>query len=726
MADRLKGITIEIGGDTTGLSKALKGVDSQIKTTKNELKDVEKLLKLDPHNTELLAQKQKLLKQAIGETKDRLDTLHKAEKQLKDNGVDKNSDQFQALRREIISTEQNMTSLGKESKETNKQIKNGGKTAEEVKASWEKFGSAVATGAKALASATAAVGAAGVAVGGALAGATRQGAEYADNLLTQAQVTGISTEKLQEYAYAANLVDVNVETITGSMRKNIKAMSEAASGTGKYAETYKKLGVSVTNADGSLRDSEEVYWEVIDALGQVDNETERDALAMELLGKSAQDLNPLINAGSQALTEYGKQAKDAGYILSDDSLSAFGAFDDQMQKLSLGTNAAKNALGTVLLPMLTTLAGEGVDLLGEFTSGITGANGDISKMGEVIADILPKVVQMVLDNLPMLVDTVKDILGAVLGVLIDNLPEIVDAALDIVLMIVDVLLENLDKLIDAAIEIILALADGLIEALPKLIPAVIQAVFTIVDKLTEPNTLTKLIMAGFQLLMAVIDGIFKALPQIVGAVLKIAGNLRETFMNLDWSGIWDGIVDAAKKVWEGIKQVFGKVGEFFGNTFKSAWEKVTKVFSVAGKIFTDIKDGIVNAFKKVVNGLITGINNVISKPFEGINSALNKIRDINILGATPFKGLPTITAPKIPMLASGGVMTSGSAIVGEAGAELLTVENGRAIVQPLTNNNFSAPISINVYGAEGQNVNQLAEAVADRIQMFVERKANAY
>lgn len=726
MSDKIRGITIEIGGDTTGLQKALKGVNSEIKSTQSQLKDVEKLLKLDPHNTELLAQKQKLLKQEISETKTKLDTLNAAEKKLKENGVDKNSDQFMALRREIINTSTNMNSLEKESKETAKQIKNGGKTAEEVKESWSKFGNAVAGGAKALASAAAAAGAAAAATAGVLAKATRDTANYADELMTQSKVTGVSTDSLQKYAYAAELADVSVETITGALTKSTRAMASAKSGSGSAAAAYQKLGISVTKANGELRDNEEVFWETIDALGKIDNETERDALAMEILGKSAQDLNPLIEMGAERFNELGKEAEAAGYVMSEDSLESFGDFDDQMQKLTAGTTAAKNALGTLLLPVLGELAGEGTGLLATFTNAVNDTGGDISAFGTVIETVLPQILQLIIDHIPEILELAVSVLESVAGALIDNLPSLLTSVIDILLGIVDTLIDNLDKIIDAAIEIIMALADGLIIALPRLIPAVIDMVYTIVEKLTEPETLMKLIKAAWDIIVALAKGLIQAFPRIVEAVGNITGNLRELFTKIDWSGIWDGIVNAAKKVWEGVKQVFGKVGEFFGNTFKSAWEKVTKVFSIAGNIFTDIKDGIVTAFKKIVNGLIGGINKVISKPFDAINNALQKIRDINILGAQPFKNLSTVSVPQIPMLASGGIVSGGSAIVGEAGPELLTVQNGRAVVQPLTTNNYSAPVSINVYGAAGQDVGELADQVADRIQTFIARKEAAF
>lgn len=168
-----------------------------------------------------------------------------------------------------------------------------------------------------------------------------EGAAYADTVLTESTVTGIATDKLQEYMYAAELVDVSTDTLTKSMAKQIKSMKSAADGSKSMVDAYDQLGVSVTNADGSLRDSDEVYWEIIDALGKVENETERDAIAMTVLGKSAQELNPLIEAGAERMNELGEEAHKAGYVVSDDMLNAYGALDDQLQYLSVGCTAAK-------------------------------------------------------------------------------------------------------------------------------------------------------------------------------------------------------------------------------------------------------------------------------------------------------------------------------------------------------------------------------------------------
>lgn len=127
-----------------------------------------------------------------------------------------------------------------------------------------------------------------------------------------------------------------------------------------------------------------------------------------------------------------------------------------------------------------------------------------------------------------------------------------------------------------------------------------------------------------------------------------------------FSGLWEGMKTGAKMAWEGIKSVFSTTADFFRNTFEGAWKAVKAVFSVGGKIFDGIKDGIVNAFRTVVNAIITGINKVVAVPFNKINEALKKIKNVEILGITPFKNkITTINVPQIPLFEQGGYPTSG-------------------------------------------------------------------
>lgn len=174
----------------------------------------------------------------------------------------------------------------------------------------------------------------------------------ADELLTMSAKTGLTVEQLQGMEYASRFVDVELETMTGSMAKLTKTMDAARGGTGAAADAYKTLGVEVTNQDGSLRDSQTVWQEAISALGGVTNETERNALAFQIFGKSAMELNPLIVAGGDALNKYAQEAKDLGITMSQENVDALGQFDDSMQKLQGSLIGARNSVAVALLPAL--------------------------------------------------------------------------------------------------------------------------------------------------------------------------------------------------------------------------------------------------------------------------------------------------------------------------------------------------------------------------------------
>lgn len=148
-----------------------------------------------------------------------------------------------------------------------------------------------------------------------------------------------------------------------------------------------------------------------------------------------------------------------------------------------------------------------------------------------------------------------------------------------------------------------------------------------------------------------------------------------------FSNAWKSLKKGAADAWEGIKNVFKPIAEWFRNIFSKAWQKVKDVFSTGGKIFSGIKEGIVSAFKSVVNAIIGGINKVISLPFNAINKVLNKIRNISILGISPFSGLwgqDPLKVPQIPLLAKGGILRKGQ--IG------LLEGSGTEAVVPLENN----------------------------------------
>lgn len=242
----------------------------------------------------------------------------------------------------------------------------------------------------ALAGGFAAVAAAIVKAEKAMISMTKESAAFADNIITLSMQTGQSTQQLQEFAYASELIDVSVDTLQGSLTKLTNNMQDTMNGTGNAKASFEALGVSVTNADGSMRSANDVFYETIDALGKVKNETERDAMSMDIFGRSAQDLNPLIIQGSKTLKAYADEAHNMGYVLDDDALSALGAVDDAYQRLQKTQEGVKNQLAVEFAPYLeefygdvTTMVKDGGKAIKD--SGIVDAFGMLL---ETVGDIL--------------------------------------------------------------------------------------------------------------------------------------------------------------------------------------------------------------------------------------------------------------------------------------------------------------------------------------------------
>lgn len=359
---KIRGITIELGADTSQLTKAFKDVSKELNAVDKNLKDVNKLLKLDPKNVELLGQKQDYLSKAIELTQQKLEEEKKllAEMPSADDGS--MTEQQKALQREIAATTAELDKYQSELKETNAQSEKQTGIIGTIK---EKFGdlkgkvSEVGDHLAKFGQAMQGVKAGFELVSGGVKLAIDAYNEFvgdtvkmADSLMEQSSVTGLSTDALQEYAYMAELVDTDVSTITGSMQKMIKNMSSAKSGTGDAAKAFEALGISVTDSNGELRDQNEVFSEALAALGSMENETEKNALAMQIFGKSAMELNPLIDAGAEAIDEYRQQAHDMGYVLDNETLEALGGVDDTMQVLGNQFDAVKQQIAVALLPIV--------------------------------------------------------------------------------------------------------------------------------------------------------------------------------------------------------------------------------------------------------------------------------------------------------------------------------------------------------------------------------------
>lgn len=397
---RIKGITIEIGGDTKNLQKSLKEVDSQLKTTQSSLKDIDKLLKLNPGNVELLTQKQKNLESAIDLTKTRLEELKKAQE-----GVEQGSREWDALQREIIETEDNLKSLQKQYKDfgsvASQQMKAVGDSLKSAGGKVEDFGKKLSG-----------VSGAAAAIGGGLLKLGYDAVTSADELNTLSKQTGISTDELQKMQYAADLVDVSVEDITGALKK-LKGKIDPSN------ESLAALGVATTNADGSLRSATDVFYDAVGALSQIENETSRDQIAMDLFGKGADSLAGIIDDGGAALREYGAQAEELGLILDGDTLNALNDTNDQIDQMKAQISGTMAVIGAEVVPVIAPILTQVADLIGQVSEKLREMNPEtmetILQVVGVVAALAP--LMIVGGKLISGLGSLISVIGTVIGVL---------------------------------------------------------------------------------------------------------------------------------------------------------------------------------------------------------------------------------------------------------------------------------------------------------------------
>lgn len=436
----IKGITIEFNGDVKPLQKALRKVKDETKEIDKELKSVNYALKLDPKNVDLLRQKQDLLQKKIKLTKTTLDELKKAQKDMDAAGVDKNSEQYKRLQREIAITDGELKKMNGDLKQTTAQASRLG----QLGSAFQSIGGKITAAGQAMKPFSAAAAAALAAMTGL---AVKAGAS-ADELVTLSKQTGISTDDLQLYAAAADLVDVSVETMAKSQQRLKKSMLSASEG-GAIADRFEALGVAVTDANGGLRDSNDVFMDVIKALGEMENETERDALAMEIFGKSASELNPLIEDAGATYEEVAKMLAENGLApLSEEELQRANDFQDSLDTIKLIFNQLVTIIGTKVAGVLQPVIDKLVDKVTQFAEWLAGVD------PEIIATVLGITAAVAaLAPVLMAVGTAISAVGAAMSFLAANPIVAIIAAIAAVISIIVLLIKHWDEVKAKASEI---------------------------------------------------------------------------------------------------------------------------------------------------------------------------------------------------------------------------------------------------------------------------------
>jgi hypothetical protein len=362
-------------------------------------------------------------------------------------------------------------------------------------------------------------------------------------LVDMSDKTGISTTRLQELQYFGSQYKLTLDTIATSQARMTRSMATAAEGTGDAAEAWETLGVSVTNADGSLRDQQDVFGETIDALGKIENASERDALAMAIFGRGAQELNPLIKAGSDEMERLADEAHRVGAVMSEEDIAGLEAFDDTMAGLKLSLQGTLGTLSTAFLPgfqaifgtlggylttfsrIVDTFANKGGGTA-NFLAGITGLVTDIANdvagaapgMMQAGLGIVMGILNAIMAALPNLLEAGTSILTSLVEFIVAALPTIIPMAVQILLTLLDAIIANLPMLLEAGIQAVTALIEGLAQASPELVPAIVNMIGLILKVLIDNGP--ALITAGAQLIGGLAQGLANAVPAEAKAAIE--------------------------------------------------------------------------------------------------------------------------------------------------------------------------------------------------------------
>lgn len=763
MADRIKGITIEIGGDTTALSKALSGVNKEISTTQKQLRDVERLLKLDPGNVTLLEQKQRLLADSVEQTKQKLDSLKNAEKQVQQQFAQGkvSQAQYDALQREIVATEAELRKAEKAAAETadsvqkidEKPVEELADAAQDAEKALDQAGgkaqglaSKISTTAGKVSdtfkpATTAAVGLAGALY--ATVPATEELRSDLSKLDANAQDNAVSIDAAREawraFAIQSGETDSAVEATSnllqaGFTESNLqKAVEGLAGAAQRFPDTLKieSLADSLqeTLATGQATG---VFGELLDRLGigaenfsaqlaQCTTDAEKQNLALETLSNAG--LNDTYNAW----------AKNNEEMLAN-------------QDANLRFQEAMASLAEVVLPLVTTITEKLAALMQWFANLDPAVQTAIGVIVGLIAVISPiaGIISGISTALSFLAANPVVLVIAAIVALIAVLVLIVTKGEEIKAWLAgfnewlqgvfatdwtEIFGPVLGGVLNGFFSLLKGIWDGVYQILGGVIDF-IQGIFT--GNWEQAWSGVQQIVSG---VWDTITGLITGACDLIESILSGLDSWLQGVFKTDWTEIFGpglgDIINAFMKnienTWNTIKKIFQGVIDFVQGVFTGNWEQAWQgVVNIFGGLF----DNLVNMVKSPLNGIIGLLNGAISA-INGLISGLNSISFTmpSWLGGGHF-GINIPYIPKIPYLAKGGILSQGSAIVGEAGPELLTMMGSRAMVQPLTSSTTNQTnlggVNITVYGAPGQDVRALADIIMDEMQNATERKAAVF
>lgn len=676
MAGDIKGITIEFRGETTKLSKALNKIKDETKGVDTSLKDVNKALKFNPGNVELLGQKQIELKRKIEQTKEKLEAFKEAQRSLDASGVDKTSSEYMEVRRNIIQAESQAKYFNAELKKTEAAISPLGKLGSQ----FQDIGGKITAAGHALAP----LSKLGAAVAGGLGALAVKAGRAADDLNTLSKTSGINTKQLQLYAASADLVDVSVEDMAKSQTKLKKNMLSASQGTGDAARAFDMLGVNVKGADGHLRNQDEVFQEVIQKLGTMSNETERDALAMQIFGKSATALNPMIeDMGKTYKLVTDTMKKNKIKFVDQETLDQANAFNDQIDIMKFIATTAFQQIGSklaaYLVPAITKVQevfshfmGIISNLSGRTLAIITGIGGGfaviaptllivgglVTKMGLAfsgLSKIMPGLgaglkgvfgflkanpiiliisaiaaLALILSKTGLSVEELSGKINGFITSVVGKLPGIVNGIVALLPRVLDAILKMLPVIIDAAVTLFTAI----VNALPQIIPQLIQGFVTLISGLVSamPTLIPILVNGAVTLFQAIVN----ALPQIIPLVIQGFTSLVTTLINAMptlmpiliqgaitlFIEIVKAIPVVAKALIAALPLIIDAFKTGLANLLPAIWNGIKNTMvSIFGSIVNAARDKL-NAIKDTFVNIWNSIKQTTANVWEGIKNAI--------------------------------------------------------------------------------------------------------
>lgn len=660
MAGNIKGITIEFRGDTTNLDKALRQINTETRNLDKELKQVNNALKFNPTNVELWRQKQELLTQKVNETKEKLDLLKKAQEKMDADGVDKNSEEYRKLQREIIETESKVKTFeGQLKKIGNVNLRAASEQFKEIGTKLESAGHAMQGLSTAAAAVTAAIGA-----------LTVKSGAWADDMNTMSKQTGLGTKELQKYSAAADLVDVSVESIAKTHTILKKNMLSAQDG-GAAAKVFEKLGIAVTDANGNLRDADEVWQDAIKSLGSMENETERDALAMKLMGKSANELNPLIEDGGKAYEDFAKTLEkyDLDFI-DQETLDQANEFNDSLDTIKSVGMIAFQQLGTQLAAYLAPAMEKVVDIVGKMAKWFSELSPEtqvlIAGVAAVVAVIAPLLiglgkVSFAISSIMSLMATIGPAIGgivAAIGPWVLAIGAAIAAGIllyknwDKIKKFAKDLQKNLKKIwedIKASITnsvnsikaTVLNAWNNIKTSVTNAVNAVKTTITTVFDAIKTyiTNTLNAWKMSietawtaikttvtnTVNLIKTTIETTFTAIATAIQTKLaSIATNVSTVWTSIKTS-ITTAIDGAKNTVSTTVDAIAKKVSDVFNtlkNTISTIWSGIKSAVTAPLEEAKSAVDSLVSAIKSKINGAFDGLASGVSTAFNKIKSAI--------------------------------------------------------------------------------------------------------